>query len=109
MSKTNRNDPCPCGSGLKYKKCCGKSDAERQQKRRTSPGVFPRIGGNAPQKATVAQTFANKVLKVVSAKPQAPIPSEEISKASEERGYGTLEELIGVEGAPQVEVSPNEK
>ncbi|MDR1800964.1 MAG: SEC-C domain-containing protein [Lachnospiraceae bacterium] len=19
-----RNDPCPCGSGLKYKKCCGK-------------------------------------------------------------------------------------
>ena len=18
-----RNDPCPCGSGLKYKKCCG--------------------------------------------------------------------------------------
>jgi hypothetical protein len=22
MSKTGRNDPCPCGSGLKYKKCC---------------------------------------------------------------------------------------
>ncbi len=22
-SKTNRNDPCPCGSGLKFKKCCG--------------------------------------------------------------------------------------
>ena len=22
--KTGRNDPCPCGSGLKYKKCCGK-------------------------------------------------------------------------------------
>jgi uncharacterized protein YecA (UPF0149 family) len=21
-NKTNRNDPCPCGSGLKYKKCC---------------------------------------------------------------------------------------
>jgi uncharacterized protein YchJ len=19
----NRNDPCPCGSGKKYKKCCG--------------------------------------------------------------------------------------
>lgn len=19
-----RNDPCPCGSGYKYKKCCGK-------------------------------------------------------------------------------------
>jgi uncharacterized protein YecA (UPF0149 family) len=20
----SRNDPCPCGSGRKYKKCCGK-------------------------------------------------------------------------------------
>jgi len=20
--KTGRNDPCPCGSGRKYKKCC---------------------------------------------------------------------------------------
>jgi preprotein translocase subunit SecA len=23
--KVGRNDPCPCGSGKKYKKCCGKS------------------------------------------------------------------------------------
>ncbi|NLV17850.1 MAG: preprotein translocase subunit SecA [Syntrophomonadaceae bacterium] len=22
--KVGRNDPCPCGSGMKYKKCCGK-------------------------------------------------------------------------------------
>ncbi|MBP1582331.1 MAG: SEC-C domain-containing protein [Victivallales bacterium] len=22
--KINRNDPCPCGSGKKYKKCCGR-------------------------------------------------------------------------------------
>ncbi len=25
--KVGRNDPCPCGSGLKYKKCCGRGDA----------------------------------------------------------------------------------
>ncbi|MBQ5677763.1 MAG: preprotein translocase subunit SecA [Clostridia bacterium] len=24
--KIGRNDPCPCGSGKKYKKCCGKED-----------------------------------------------------------------------------------
>ncbi len=24
-SKVGRNDPCPCGSGKKYKKCCGKN------------------------------------------------------------------------------------
>ena len=25
--KIGRNDPCPCGSGKKYKKCCGRGDA----------------------------------------------------------------------------------
>ena len=24
--KPGRNDPCPCGSGLKYKKCCGRNE-----------------------------------------------------------------------------------
>ncbi len=24
VEKVGRNDPCPCGSGKKYKKCCGK-------------------------------------------------------------------------------------
>ncbi len=24
-AKPGRNDPCPCGSGMKYKKCCGKA------------------------------------------------------------------------------------
>lgn len=23
-NKVGRNDPCPCGSGKKYKKCCGR-------------------------------------------------------------------------------------
>ena len=26
--KVGRNDPCPCGSGKKYKKCCGAKDEE---------------------------------------------------------------------------------
>src|SRR5271157_6033733 len=26
--KTGRNDPCPCGSGKKYKKCCLAKDQE---------------------------------------------------------------------------------
>lgn len=26
MPKIGRNDPCPCGSGKKYKKCCGKNN-----------------------------------------------------------------------------------
>jgi len=26
-AKTKRNDPCPCGSGKKYKKCCFEKDS----------------------------------------------------------------------------------
>ncbi len=26
VQRTGRNDPCPCGSGLKYKKCCLQRD-----------------------------------------------------------------------------------
>ena len=29
--KVGRNDPCPCGSGLKYKKCCGRTGGSDPQ------------------------------------------------------------------------------
>lgn len=28
--KVGRNEPCPCGSGQKYKKCCFEKDAEAE-------------------------------------------------------------------------------
>ncbi|WMJ74172.1 SEC-C metal-binding domain-containing protein [Cytophagaceae bacterium ABcell3] len=30
MSKIGRNEPCPCGSGKKYKKCCEASDLKKE-------------------------------------------------------------------------------
>jgi len=30
-AKTGRNDPCPCGSGKKYKQCCLRKDEEAEQ------------------------------------------------------------------------------
>ena len=30
-NKPGRNDPCPCGSGLKYKKCCIQKGLEEQE------------------------------------------------------------------------------
>jgi preprotein translocase subunit SecA len=32
--KVGRNDPCPCGSGKKYKKCCGREAFETNEERR---------------------------------------------------------------------------
>lgn len=29
-AKVGRNDPCPCGSGKKYKKCCGLNESEAE-------------------------------------------------------------------------------
>lgn len=49
MSKSGRNDPCPCGSGKKYKKCCLKQTAattinlEWQRLRRTEAELVDRL------------------------------------------------------------------
>jgi hypothetical protein len=37
----NRNDPCPCGSGRKYKKCCMDADVRRQPASVVLNPVFP--------------------------------------------------------------------
>ena len=29
VKTVGRNDPCPCGSGMKYKNCCGKPDSDK--------------------------------------------------------------------------------
>ncbi|MCL4190764.1 MAG: SEC-C domain-containing protein [Thermoguttaceae bacterium] len=36
-----RNDPCPCGSGKKYKKCCLKKQAPPPEKPATEKDLFP--------------------------------------------------------------------
>jgi hypothetical protein len=30
MEKVGRNDPCPCGSGKKFKKCCENKDKHKK-------------------------------------------------------------------------------
>jgi tetratricopeptide (TPR) repeat protein len=42
MAKIGRNDPCPCGSGKKYKKCCLASDeAAARAARPAQPAAVP--------------------------------------------------------------------
>jgi hypothetical protein len=36
MAKTGRNDPCPCGSGKKYKSCCLTNDEAAERERLTA-------------------------------------------------------------------------
>ena len=51
-SKTGRNDPCPCGSGRKYKACC--SQVEEKFKTRQVPDI-PRLLMQARQAAAFGQ------------------------------------------------------
>ena len=42
-----RNDPCPCGSGKKYKKCCFKKDQVESRLSAESPDIEEVIGPDA--------------------------------------------------------------
>jgi len=41
MSGIGRNDPCPCGSGMKYKKCCLDKDEQAQRRERIEAAERP--------------------------------------------------------------------
>src|SRR5215211_3800859 len=42
--KVGRNDPCPCGSGKKYKKCCLEKDQAAGRARLVAPVRLPNPG-----------------------------------------------------------------
>jgi hypothetical protein len=59
MSKINRNDPCPCGSGKKFKKCCGaeKSSASNE----VTSGIPMNGEGNPHLKKAILQAVSNQL------------------------------------------------
>ena len=71
--KVGRNDPCPCGSGKKYKSCCFQSD----QQKKTSP-----FGG---------RKFTAKVISSGGTQ-KPPEPAQAESKSKPPVDYTTLME-----------------
>ena len=62
-SKINRNDPCPCGSGKKYKNCCmnnaqpkKSADALSTERFRFEPGSYGSPGALMASIACLQQT-----------------------------------------------------
>ncbi len=60
MQKVGRNDPCPCGSGKKFKKCCELKDQKKKFKAELISAQQP-----------------SKVSSLFFKKNPSPIPSEE--------------------------------
>jgi lipopolysaccharide biosynthesis regulator YciM len=57
MMKPTRNDPCPCGSGKKYKKCCLATDEAEALKASSTPPVVE----------TDLDSLSNSVLDFIAA------------------------------------------
>jgi hypothetical protein len=99
MAKINRNDPCPCGSGKKYKKCCGLKALEQKKRH------FTHMQGKSPfhvQAPTASKSLANHVFKLVGSTFSSPKTKQPETPEAPHQGplptYRSLEELIGLEG-----------
>jgi hypothetical protein len=72
--KTGRNDPCHCGSGKKYKKCCLASDLTAEQSKPAKP-----LGSRSSDREYVDDSSAaeaNQQPKLIQ-RPAIPIPDPE--------------------------------
>lgn len=121
MAKINRNDPCPCGSGKKFKKCCGVHEHTRKQRKFSAFKGAENLFKACP--VTPSTAMARHVFKILtspmgtpasavkslgapSAKVPEAVPAPQVSNEEEierPRTYESLEELIGVEGSPKAE------
>lgn len=101
--KVSRNDPCPCGSGEKYKKCCEKQALSQKQKK------FSGLKGHSAKviQGISMAGIASKVFKVLSDTAPSSVGesklaslrqnNEELAQVEAKRGYSSLEELIGID------------
>lgn len=54
--KVGRNDPCPCGSGKKYKNCCGAQVAHRRKFQASVLSSGAMLGKTLEQRASKIST-----------------------------------------------------
>lgn len=65
MAKIGRNDPCPCGSGKKYKHCCGKSESNILPFPGTEPEDFSGHQGDRHLTYMEQQGTPNKATELI--------------------------------------------
>ncbi len=86
-AKVGLNDPCPCGSGKKYKKCCGQSEArkveappfDRRLMERSLLAVEQLVGDNKLDSADEINQYLSRVMK--NGKSPQWIPRTPLEKA----------------------------
>lgn len=110
--RAERNDPCPCGSGLKYKKCCESKDESRS---RFPIGLAVLIGAIA---LLAAVGFAPSLFKRSESKPAstptptqnaaaAPLPADPMNPFSGNRPASTDETSDAAGAAATAQPAPS--
>ncbi len=74
MKEVGRNDPCPCGSGKKYKKCCAQKSLLQRRK-------FTAVTPTRPVEGSV-QRIAGMLSKDPPAEPPKAL-DEKVKKQGE--------------------------
>lgn len=76
MADVGRNEPCPCGSGKKFKRCCLRKEAEE--------GARARELEDREVALALLNDFVDRF-----------VPTEELNEAIEESGRGSRTSLRG--------------
>jgi hypothetical protein len=84
--KVGRNDPCPCGSGKKYKKCCWGISGERSIEVPHDELKFERMSLTAPCPCRGGRSFGACHGAVDGPLPETPPPLEFVSILSKRQG-----------------------
>ena len=115
--KVGRNDPCPCGSGLKYKKCCLKKGIPPLNKQKLKESYLKRYGIRIKENKDIdsirrAGELALKILDLVEMNLRVGMKTEEIDELVHEFTIrnGAIPAPLNYRGFPKsVCVSVNEE
>jgi hypothetical protein len=84
-----RNDPCPCGSGKKYKKCCALQPPDKPAEGfRFEPGSYGGEGGFFPSLRCIKEAGGSSSLHFVLVN---PLSVHEDADDASEKARGDLE------------------
>ncbi len=103
--KIGRNDPCPCGSGKKYKKCCMGKDKEQKKEFLEKVESMNRISMSAGLAGRDKDIFDSKeeILESIRAEGLEPVTTEETYDIDDEPVTTLTVELYCKHGHSEVE------
>jgi len=109
MTKIGRNNPCPCGSGKKYKRCCLQKEADMMQSE-LPPGKFDYQSGSygGPGRGYMPSIIGYKNVGTNSwkehlclVKPDIVLDDEDAASAISAKDLANAREILAGGGSPK--------